>query len=287
MAGGTRGLTTAASGRQPVGTGQTLDAPRPAGPVVAAVVAVLVGVGVLPGAGASADTRDVDAACGDLTVLPEFVDIGGFAEATQEAIRCMAAYQITVGFGDGTFRPGEPVQRYHMALFLARVLDYAAAHDAADLPEVLDDPGFADTADLSGEAQQAIRLLYTLGITTGTTATTFSPNAPVNRRDMARFIARIQAGVLDAPDGYYLDDLSQVDAFPDVPADDGVFGGAADIYALAAAGVAGGHADGTFRPFDAVIRAHMALFVMRHLDENITHQRLPALADTDHAPPAT
>ncbi|MBN1320892.1 MAG: S-layer homology domain-containing protein [Thermoleophilia bacterium] len=58
-------------------------------------------------------------------------------------------------------------------------------------------PGFTDISALTQEAKDAIALLYTLGITQGTTATTFSPYADVTRRDMASFMVRLPA--LGAP----------------------------------------------------------------------------------------
>jgi S-layer homology domain len=49
---------------------------------------------------------------------------------------------------------------------------------------------FNDIGGLSSEFQNAIAALYQSGITTGTTPTTYSPFSPVNRGQMATFLAR-------------------------------------------------------------------------------------------------
>ena len=49
---------------------------------------------------------------------------------------------------------------------------------------------FTDIGSLSAEFQNAIAALYHSGITTGTSSTTYSPNNPVTRGQMAAFLAR-------------------------------------------------------------------------------------------------
>ena len=51
--------------------------------------------------------------------------------------------------------------------------------------------GFDDLGGLSAEAVTAINQIKQLGITTGTTATTFDPNGVVNRWQMALFLTRL------------------------------------------------------------------------------------------------
>ena len=217
---------------------------------------------------APGEIRDLDAACGALDLdLVAFLDLDRQPEATQDAVRCLAAYEITQGHADGSYRAGENVQRYQMALFLDRVLAYAVQHGDVDVPDTPAQPGFDDTGGLSAEAQAAIARLETLEVTTGTTADTFSPHASVTRRDMASFIVRLQ-GVIDEPYSTLEEAL-----FPDVDAD---LPRAGDIHAIAVEGIAGGYADGTYRPFASVSRGHMALFIMRHVDENVAAGRIEA-----------
>ena len=54
-----------------------------------------------------------------------------------------------------------------------------------------DNPGFTDTGDLSANSQTAIALLADLGITRGTSDTTYSPANSVTRGQMALFISRL------------------------------------------------------------------------------------------------
>ena len=195
-------------------------------------------------------------------------DIGHLSAEAQEAIEALAFYGVTIGYADGTYKPGETVMRSQMALFLARVIDYAVDTGAVEAPAEITDPGFSDTSALSQEAKEAIALLYTVGVTQGTTATTFSPYADVTRRDMASFMVRLQN--LLEQDSY----ATGESFFSDVP---DTMPRGADINALAAQGIAVGYGDGTYAPSASVLRSQMALFIMRHIDENVEAGRLPAL----------
>ena len=207
---------------------------------------------------------------------PGFTDISSLAPATQQAIECLAFYGITQGYSDHTYRPAGYVLRWEMALFLARQVEYVAATTELDLPATLEDPGFTDTAGLSQEAQDAIALLYTLDITKGTTATTFSPYMDVSRRDMATFMVRIQD--LLEKDSY---DTTKT-FFTDVPSS---MSRSEDINAIANQGIAVGYGDGTYGPYNSVRRSEMALFIMRHVDENVESGRIPvAVLPVDSTP---
>ncbi|MDE0130889.1 MAG: S-layer homology domain-containing protein [bacterium] len=113
-------------------------------------------------------------------------------------IDCIAYYGITKGTGDGsTYSPLMSVTREHMALFLTRLAERVGIEVASD-PS---DPGFTDTGDLSEESQTAIAQLYDLGITTGTTTTTYSPSDNVKRDHMALFIQRLMDKMDPIADG--------------------------------------------------------------------------------------
>jgi hypothetical protein len=72
-----------------------------------------------------------------------------------------------------------------MALFLTRIV----AATGIDLPDGFDQ-GFADLGSIQPNAQVAINQLKQLGITTGTSETTFNPTGLVRRDQMASFLAR-------------------------------------------------------------------------------------------------
>ena len=102
-------------------------------------------------------------------------------------IDCIAYYGITKGTSASTYSPLMSVTREHMALFLTRLAGLVGIEVASDPA----DPGFTDTGDLSEESQTAIAQLADLGITKGTSDTTYSPADTVTRGHMALFIARL------------------------------------------------------------------------------------------------
>jgi hypothetical protein len=114
-----------------------------------------------------------------------FEDVDALPVESQTAINQLAELSITTGISATTYAPYAHVTREQMALFLARTVRAAAA----DLPDG-SDQGFVDLGALSAESQQAINQLRQLGITAGTTATTFDPTGIVNRQQMASFLAR-------------------------------------------------------------------------------------------------
>jgi hypothetical protein len=112
-------------------------------------------------------------------------DIGDLPAEYQDAIGALAALGVTQGTGDGRFNPDGEVSRWQMALFLVRVLDLAGV----TLPSGANQ-GFSDIGSLDVSYQMAINQLFQLGITTGTSASTFGPDGVVTREQMAAFLAR-------------------------------------------------------------------------------------------------
>lgn len=114
-----------------------------------------------------------------------FTDIANLPQASQDAINQLAALGVSKGTSTTTYSPADSVSRYQMALFLVRFLAKAGVtFDGTS------GSGFTDTGSVSFEAYNAIEDAYDLGVTTGTTKTTFSPFAAVTREQMAAFIAR-------------------------------------------------------------------------------------------------
>jgi len=112
-------------------------------------------------------------------------------------IDCIAYYGVTKGTSATTYSPLMSVSREQMALFLTRLAKLAGI-SVDDDP---DDPGFADIDGLSDESQTAIAQLKALGITTGTTTTTYSPGDNVKRGQMALFIDRLMDEMVPMADG--------------------------------------------------------------------------------------
>lgn len=114
-----------------------------------------------------------------------FVDIAGFDTATQTAINQLKQMNITTGTSNNTFGPNGTVPRWQMALFLTRLL----VNVGVTLPSGASQ-GFTDISGFDAATQAAINQLRQLGISLGTTTTTFAPNLEVARWQMALFLAR-------------------------------------------------------------------------------------------------
>ena len=121
-------------------------------------------------------------------VATNFTDIN--ADLNADDIARIFGLGITTGTTPTTYSPDGPVIRGHMALFLARLYKQATGSDAptADTP-------FTDISNRTVEQETAIGQIYRLGVTTGTTPTTYSPGDVVTRRQMASFVARIYRAI--------------------------------------------------------------------------------------------
>ncbi len=95
----------------------------------------------------------------------------------------LAALGVTVGHGDGTYRPHQPVTRGEMAVFVVRALELQPVEPVTGV--------FADVAAGAFYAGHAERLLAA-GITDGcaTVPLRYCPGAAVTREEMASFVAR-------------------------------------------------------------------------------------------------
>lgn len=125
---------------------------------------------------------------------------------------------------------------------------------------------FSDTAGHTHEAN--IEKVAAAGIAGGYPDGTFRPDEPVTRGQMATFLAA----------GY---DLPPADSptFSDISGDTHE----ANIKAVAAAGIATGHPDGTYRPANAVTRGQMAAFLAR-AEQLALSDEGSNLCDTDGHP---
>lgn len=107
-----------------------------------------------------------------------FVDVNP-GDFFADAIAWMASSEITTGTSPSTFHPDRLVTRAEIATFMYRIAGEPAVGGE---PFVDVNPGdfFAD----------AVAWMVAEGITTGTTATTFSPGRPVTRAEIAAFMYR-------------------------------------------------------------------------------------------------
>ena len=108
-----------------------------------------------------------------------FTDLDGVGAQTRVAINQLAALNIMEGTSASTFSPFAAVSRQQMALMLSRFLKAAPTGPGGwNIAEVApDDDNFGDLSQVSVTTHTAIRKLYELGVTSGTSTTTFSNGA--------------------------------------------------------------------------------------------------------------
>jgi len=204
---------------------------------------------------ASAHSVAIDAtnSCPATTPSAGFTDIGGLDATTQTAINCLFAFGITTGTSATTYSPNDTVTRWQMALFLVR----QAADHGIVIPAATNQ-GYTDIGGLDTATQNAINQVTQLGISKGTSSTTFSPTLGVSRWQMALFIYRlaVAAGVVFTNDSAH-------NEFGDIG---GTLAEAQTaINALADAHIALGTGASAFSPDLLLVRWQMALFLTRTL----------------------
>ncbi|GJM38351.1 MAG: hypothetical protein DHS20C19_17180 [Acidimicrobiales bacterium] len=163
-------------------------------------------------------------------------------------VTCIYNLDVTTGTTATTYSPKDLLTREQMAALLARMYEAITGSPAA----IVATP-FTDVPD-SSFAVDDIARLYGLGVTTGTSATTFSPDDTVTREQMAAFVARLfaairgeQAPIVATP-------------FTDVPGSSFAASDIARIYGL---GITTGTTATTYSPDDGVTREMMAAYLGR------------------------
>ena len=120
----------------------------------------------------------------------------GFTDTTSTDVDCIAMFGITKGVTATTYEPSASIPRWAMALYLTRTAGIAGHTLGSGA-----DQGFTDISGYSAEIQTAINQLKQLAVTTGTTATTYSPDDNVTREQMAMFVNRLLALTAPGPGG--------------------------------------------------------------------------------------
>ncbi|MEM9519843.1 MAG: trypsin-like serine protease [Actinomycetota bacterium] len=162
------------------------------------------------------------------------------------SIACVYQLGITTGTSATTFAPEDVVTREQMAAFLGR-FRFTVTAESCTGPVPFDDVA------AGSYASAAIGCLASIGVTGGTSATTFSPDAAVTREQMAAFLARLLREVTGEA-------CASPAPFTDVAPSSYAFD---DIGCLSAAGITSGTSAGYFSPDAPVTRAQMAVFMTR------------------------
>ena len=144
------------------------------------------------------------------------------------------------------FCPGEPLERWQMAVWVVRILD-------GQEPALIDESRFADV-DNHEDWIHFIDRLADLGVTVGCKSEPlrYCPDSAVTRSQMAAFLYR----------AFDLSDAENPAGFTDVPEDSWAFN---SINALAASGITVGCKSEPFSycPSSSVTKAQMATFLYR------------------------
>ncbi|MFT5202347.1 MAG: hypothetical protein ACI9C1_001735 [Candidatus Aldehydirespiratoraceae bacterium] len=160
-------------------------------------VAWLVGNGITTGVSATRFDPDVSLTRAQAATLiwrlvgsptppndaPTFADVPS-GTYYADAVRWMARFGITMGTGGDRFSPNAPATRAEFVTFLWRLVD-----------EPLTNGSIPFTDLTAGWQTSSVRWASATEITTGISATTFVPNAPVTRGQAAALLARFAGAV--------------------------------------------------------------------------------------------
>jgi hypothetical protein len=196
----------------------------------------------------SAPARSLDGACPASLQRAGFHDVAP-TSAHAYAIGCLAAWGVVQGRPDGTYRPNVEVTRAQVATFLYRLLELADAAPAAGTVR------FDDVAEGHHHAR-AVDSLAAAGVIRGLTESTFGPERPVSRGQLASLIVRTHELVFATRLATGETTLEDIAGDTHEPA----------IQKLFPLDIVAGHADGTYRPRTSVSREQMASFLARYAD---------------------
>ena len=173
---------------------------------------------------------------------PAFTDTVGHWGANY--VEFLYTSGVTTGYADGTFRPDQNITRAQFSVMLYRCLGLDESRYAGvELP-------FADLDKIADYAVPAIKALYSEGVINGSKGKDgqiyFNPNAPLTRAQASAMIGRTQEK------GYATVELTFTDAGK-IPAYATFY-----IQTMAAQGILGGYADGSFKPNNNITRGQMA-----------------------------
>ena len=163
-------------------------------------------------------------------------------------VGCIKKLGVTTGTSATTYSPYDRVTREQMAAFLARMYRKVTGKACSSTTH-----GFTDVPTTS-YAYRDVGCIKDLGVTRGTSATTFSPYDRVTREQMAAFLARMYRKVTGKACS------STTHGFTDVPTTSYAY---RDIGCIKDLGVTTGTSATTYSPYDQVTREQMAAFLTR------------------------
>lgn len=167
------------------------------------------------------------------------------------------------GIGNGTFAPDAQVNR---AMFVTILYRLAGSPDAGS-------SGFTDVP-MGRYYTRAVAWAKENGIVNGTSKTTFSPDDPITRQDMACMIARYAIAI----DAEFLDGPQAEQWFQDMDTTSNY--ARASVELVCRTGLFIGDPEGNFRPHASATRAEAAMVFMR-LGLNLDRIPCQAVLETE------
>lgn len=195
-----------------------------------------------------------------------------YAKWSWKHVQKILPTRIMTPVADGLFDPEGEITRASMATFLIRTYEYITGRS---VPE--DETPFTDINELPPDVQTAIRKIYGLKISAGTSATTYSPEIKTDRAQMATFLSNLYKAVY----GEYAPEVPV--PFTDIGGEDIKWAQKhiARIYGLK---ITTGISPTEFGPYLVVTREQMATFISRFI-EAVQEKPLPIVSPTPSPTP--
>ena len=200
------------------------------------------------GGGGASDSSSVGGSVvpsGKSTGLSPFTDMDAYKWA-EDALYYLVQTNIISGYGDGTFRPGNPITRAEFVKIIATCFMETGGNDAMPFGDVPADAWYAPY----------IATAYANNIVSGFSETEFGPERYITRQDMAVILRNIlkMQGIETEGDQ------------PSIADDDDIGEYAKDaVYTLKNLGIINGYEDGSFRPRNHANRAETVQMVYNFL----------------------
>ena len=169
-----------------------------------------------------------------------FTDVNSNYEA---AVNFLVENEITSGLTETTFGTSAQITRGDAAVLVAKALELDT-----DLFEA------APFTDVNARQAGAVSALYALNVINGKTDTTFAPNAPITRQEMAKVIAN----------AFELVGAGEALPFTDVNSTFSAY-----VDALYTNGITSGKTETSFGSTQEITRGEFAIFLFRALTEEV------------------
>lgn len=146
---------------------------------------------------------------------------------------------LTGGYGDGTFRPDNPITRAEFSAYVNRAFKPSAIKSMESFSDVSETAWYYDD----------VKVAFTAGIMGGYPDNSFQPDNPITRQEAASVLARLLDLAADDDGISFADDESIADWAK------------SSVKAVSSFGLMGGYPDGTFRGQNPITRAETVVIL--------------------------